>query len=71
MRICPGAAPYGIIPEDIPSPFALNQSMKIDGATGRMEHTRVHPKAGNDMDLGAEMDLIVALSFLPRSRRRR
>jgi hypothetical protein len=58
-------APYGIIPEDIPSPFNLNQHMKIDGATGRMEHTQVRPKEGNYMELRAEMDLLVAISACP------
>ena len=55
-------APFGIIPEDIPSPFNLNQHMKIDGVTGRMEHTQVRPRPGNYMELRAEMDLLVALS---------
>ena len=58
-------ARYGIIPEDIPSPFNLNQHMKIDGVTGRMEHTQIRPKPGNYMDLRAEMDLLVALSACP------
>ena len=57
--------PYGIISEDIPSPFNLNQHMKIDGTTGRMEHTQVRPQPGNFMDLRAEMDLLVALSACP------
>lgn len=58
-------APYGIIPEDIPSPFNLNQHMKIDGVTGKMEHTRIRPKQGNYMDIRAEMYLLVALSACP------
>lgn len=58
-------APHGMIPEDIPSPFNLNQHMRIDGVTGRMEHTQVRPRPGNHMDLGAEMDLLVALSACP------
>jgi uncharacterized protein YcgI (DUF1989 family) len=58
-------ASYGILPEDIPSPFNLNQHMKIDGRTGTMEHTQVRPKEGNYMDLRAEMDLLVALSACP------
>jgi uncharacterized protein len=58
-------APYGIIPEDIPSPVNLNQHMKIDGITGKMEHTQVRPKEGNYMDIRAEMDLLVALSACP------
>jgi uncharacterized protein YcgI (DUF1989 family) len=58
-------ASYGIIPEDIPSPFNLNQHMIIDGKTGKMEHTQVRPPQGNYMDLRAEMDLLVALSACP------
>jgi hypothetical protein len=30
-----------------------------------MEHTQMRPKAANYMDLGAEMDLLVALSAYP------
>jgi uncharacterized protein len=57
--------PYGITPEDIPSPLNLNQHMKIDGATGRMEHTQVRPQPGSYVDLRAEMDLLVAFSACP------
>ncbi len=64
-NISKALAPYGIIPEDIPSPFNLNQHMKIDGATGKMEHTQVRPRPGNYMDIRAEMDLLVALSACP------
>ena len=58
-------ASYSIIPEDIPSPFNLNQHMQIDGVTGKMEHTQVRPRPGNYMDIRAEMDLLVALSACP------
>jgi uncharacterized protein YcgI (DUF1989 family) len=57
--------PYGVAPEDVPSPFNLNQHMVIDGKTGRMEHTTVRPKPGSYVDLRAEMDLLVALSACP------
>ena len=57
--------PYGIAPEDIPSPFNLYQTMKIDGITGRMEHTTLRPKPGTYVELKAEMDLLVALSACP------
>jgi uncharacterized protein YcgI (DUF1989 family) len=57
--------PYGIAPEDIPSPFNLYQTMKIDGVTGRMEHTTIRPKPGTYVDLKAEMDLLVAFSACP------
>ena len=58
-------APYNIAPEDIPSPLNLNQTMKIDGVTGRMEHTQIRPKPGTYVDLRAEMDLLVAFSACP------
>lgn len=58
-------ASYDIIPEDIPSPFNLNQHMQIDGVTGKMAHTLVRPRPGNYMDIRAEMDLLVALSACP------
>ena len=58
-------APYGIEPEDIPSPWNLNQHMIIDGKTGKMEHTTVRAKPGSYVDLRAEMDLLVAMSACP------
>jgi uncharacterized protein YcgI (DUF1989 family) len=58
-------APYNIAPEDIPSPLNLNQTMKIDGVTGKMEHTQIRPKPGTYVDLRAEMDLLVAFSACP------
>ncbi len=57
--------PYAIAPEDIPSPLNLFQTMKIDGTTGRMEHTTIRPKPGTHVDLRAEMDLLVAFSACP------
>ena len=56
---------YGIAPEDIPNPFNLNQHMKIDGTTGRMDHTTIRPKPGTYVELRAEMDLLVAFSACP------
>ena len=58
-------AAYGIAPEDIPNPFNLNQHMKIDGATGRMDHTTVRAKPGSYVELRAEMNLLAALSACP------
>jgi uncharacterized protein YcgI (DUF1989 family) len=57
--------PYGIPPEDVPSPLNLFQTMEIDGATGRMAHTTIRPKAGTYVDLRAERDLLVAFSACP------
>ena len=58
-------APYDIEPEDIPSPWNLNQHMIVDGRTGKMEHTTVRAKPGSYVDLRAEMDLLVAMSACP------
>jgi uncharacterized protein YcgI (DUF1989 family) len=58
-------APYGIEPEDIPSPWNLNQHMIIDGKTGKMEHTTVRAKPGSYVELRAEMDLLIAMSACP------
>jgi hypothetical protein len=58
-------ASYNIAPEDIPSPLNLNQTMKIDGVTGKMEHTQIRPKPGTYVDFRAEMDLLVAFSACP------
>lgn len=56
---------YGIAPEDIPNPFNLYQTMKIDGVSGRMDHTTIRPGPGTYVDLRAEPDLLVALSACP------
>jgi uncharacterized protein len=59
-------APYGIAPEDIPSPFNLFQDMIIHAKTGVLEHSPVRPKPpGAYVTLCAEMDLLAALSVCP------
>ncbi len=59
-------APYGIAPEDIPSPFNLFQDMIIHAKTGVLEHSPVRPKPpGAHVMLHAEMDLLAALSVCP------
>lgn len=57
--------PWKIAPEDIPSPLNFYQTMKIDGSTGKMEHTKIRPKPGTYVDLRAETDLLVAFSACP------
>lgn len=57
--------PYKIPPEDIPSPFNLYQTMKIDGKTGKMEHTTIRPKPGTYVTMRACMDCLVAISACP------
>jgi len=57
--------PWNIAPEDIPSPFNLFQTMKIDGATGKMEHTLIRPRPGTYVTLLAMMDCLVGISACP------
>lgn len=57
--------PYGIEPEDVPSPFNIFQHMTIDGKTGRMEHTTIRPKTPAHVDMRAERDLLAAFSACP------
>ena len=57
--------PYGVTPEDLPSPFNLFQHMDIDGKTGTMEHTQIRPTKPEHVDFLCEMDLIVAFSACP------
>lgn len=58
-------APYGIAPEDIPSPFNLFQNMRIDGVTGRMEHTTIRPRPGTSIVFRAAMDCLCGISACP------
>jgi uncharacterized protein len=57
--------PYGIAPEDVPSPFNIFQHMIIDGKTGLMEHTTIRPKTPAHVDMRAEQDLLAAFSACP------
>jgi len=57
--------PWGIAPDDIPSPFNIFQDMKIDPETGKLEHSQVRPKPGSYVLLKAEMDLLVGVSACP------
>jgi uncharacterized protein YcgI (DUF1989 family) len=58
-------APYGIPPEDVPSPFNLFQTLAIDFTTGRMANTSIRPRPGTHVDFVAEMDALVAVSACP------
>ena len=58
-------APYGIPPEDVPSPFNLFQTLAIDAATGRMSNTSIRPRPGTYVEFRAEMDALVAISACP------
>lgn len=57
--------PWNIAPEDIPSPFNLFQTMRIDGDTGRMEHTKIRPRPGTFVTMLAMMDCLAAASACP------
>lgn len=57
--------PYGIAPEDIPSPFNIFQTMEIDGRTGRLGKTKTRPNPGTYLVMEALIDNLVAVSACP------
>lgn len=61
--------PWGVLPEDIPSPFNLYQTMKIDGETGKLSYTNIKPKAGTYVTMKAEMDCLIGISACPEAGR--
>ena len=61
--------PWNIPPEDIPSPFNIFQTMKIDPATGAMLDTMIRPEEEAHIDFRAEMDCLVGASACPESGR--
>ena len=61
--------PWNIPPEDIPSPFNIFQTMRIDPESGVMLDTMVRPKQEAHVDFRAEMDCLVAVSACPQSGR--
>ncbi len=61
--------PWNIPQEDIPSPFNIFQTMRIDPDTGAMLDTMVRPKQEAHVDFRAEMDCLVGVSACPQSGR--
>jgi uncharacterized protein YcgI (DUF1989 family) len=61
--------PWNIPPEDIPSPFNIFQTMRIDPDTGAMLDTMIRPKQEAHVDFRAEMDCLVGVSACPQSGR--
>ncbi len=61
--------PWNIPPEDIPSPFNIFQTMRIDSDTGEMFDTLIRPKQEAHVDFRAEMDCLVGVSACPESGR--
>lgn len=60
---------WGIAPVDIPSPFNIFQTMRIDSETGAMLDTFIRPAEEAHIDFRAEMDCLVAASACPESGR--
>lgn len=58
----------GIADDDIPSPFNIFQTMRIE-ADGRLLDTTIRPKEPTNLDLRAEMNCLVAVSACPESGR--
>ncbi len=61
--------PWDIAPVDVPSPFNIFQTMRIDPDTGALLDTFVRPKDEAHVDFRAEMDCLVAVSACPESGR--
>lgn len=57
--------PWGIPPEDIPSPFNVFQTVRIDPQTGEMGILPGRSRPGDYIELRAEMDCLCALSACP------
>ncbi len=62
-------APWGVAPVDIPSPFNIFQTMRIDPDSGALFDTFVRPAKEARVDFRAELDCLVALSACPESGR--
>lgn len=61
--------PWKIPAEDIPSPFNIFQTMRIDPESGAMLDTMIRPKDEAHVDFKAEMDCLIAVSACPESGR--
>jgi uncharacterized protein len=58
-------APYGIPPEDIPSPFNLFQTIRLEMPSGKMFNTSIRPKPGTYIEFEAQRDVLVGISACP------
>jgi hypothetical protein len=58
-------APWGILPEDIPSPFNIFQNMEINSKTGEMKNTHIRPKNKAHVTFLLVMDCIIGVSACP------
>ncbi len=57
--------PYGIPAEDIPSPFNLFQTIRIELPSGKMFNTNIRPKPGTYVEFRAERDALIGVSACP------
>ncbi len=57
--------PYGIPPEDIPSPYNLFQTLAIEFPSGRLSNTAIRPRPGTHVEFEAAIDALVAVSACP------
>lgn len=55
-------APYGVLPDAIPSAFNCFMNVPVDGATGRLQVLPPTSKAGDHIAFRAAMDLIIGLT---------
>jgi uncharacterized protein len=58
-------APHGIAPEDVPSPFNLFQTIRLELPSGKLSNTNVRPKPGTYIEFQAERDVLVGISACP------
>lgn len=57
--------PWKILPEDIPDPMNLFQTLEIDWKTGRMGIVDGRSRPGDYIDFAAKMDVLCGLSACP------
>jgi uncharacterized protein YcgI (DUF1989 family) len=58
-------APYGVPPEDVPSPFNLFQTLELELPSGRLRNTSIRPKPGTYIEFEAQRDSLIAISACP------
>jgi uncharacterized protein len=54
--------PFGVEPQEIPTSFNLFMNVTVDGATGKIAVLPPTSKAGDFIELRAEVDLIIGLT---------
>jgi uncharacterized protein YcgI (DUF1989 family) len=57
--------PYGIPPEDIPSPFNLFQTIRLELPSGKMFNTSIRPRPGTYIEFEAQRDALIGISACP------